>query len=551
MQTRVKAGELVPIEDRVQWTLGTRLVFAILVGAVWLTGLGGKAHGDTHVWVLGLVGWPLVTVLALFAGRLGRRVARTSLTATMLGDGVFLAFAWWATGALGSPLSYLVILHAISVTLLASFRTGAKLTVWHSMLALLLLEATRAGVIGTSGADFSQGNLWLYLAAMWTAVLGTASFAAHNERELRRRRYDSEVLHQFGLDVVAKADSAGVAVALAEFARAELGAHRTAVVAYSADTNDSQAANRLLAVLVDGDRDAIVQRMIATPYRTSVVTAATASGQTLLRSRLDGSSDPWLSEVMPGARAVIIVPFALEQVRGALVMQMGRSGNWAPRVERRVVNTAEQATNQAAGALELSVLTERLRALSHTDGLTRVANRRRFDEVLETELQHAAATGTQLGLLLVDIDHFKRLNDTYGHQVGDEVLQQVAKAIRNECPDPHLVARYGGEEFAVVLVGTDPVGGLAAAEGVRRAIANSTSSVAVTASLGVASYPGHGLSPAEVIAAADAALYRAKANGRNQVQAGEAAAPSKFGRTADSVELPAQQESSGSPTTAR
>ncbi|GGK18360.1 hypothetical protein GCM10010124_08700 [Pilimelia terevasa] len=543
MQNKVKAGELVPVEDRVRWTLGTRFLLAALVAAVWLAGLGGDPRGYTHYWLAALVGWPVLSAATLFAGRLGRRGTRISLTVAMLVDGVLLTFAWWATGELNSALAYVIILHAISVTLLASFRTGAKIAVWHSVLALMILEADRAGQFGGSH-PYAAGELWLYLAAIWTAVLGTASFAAHNERELRRRRYDSEVLHQFGVKVVSSSDPDAVVSALAAFAQAELGAHRAAVLAYSTEVVDP-TTQRLLAAVVDGEGAPAVHRMLAHAHPQSLVGAAMASGQTLLRSRLDAAHDPWLSEVMPQARAFIVVPFVLDQVRGALVMQMGRTGKWAPRVERRVVNTAEQATSQAAGALELSVLTERLRALSHTDGLTGVANRRRFDEVLEAELRHGGETGTHLGLLLIDIDHFKRLNDTYGHQVGDEVLKQVAQAVRAECPEPHLVARYGGEEFAVVLSGVDPVAGLAAGEAVRRAIAQSSASVPVTASIGVASYPGHGLSAAEVIAAADAALYRAKANGRDQVQAGEAAAPSRFGRTADSTDAGVPENTSG------
>ncbi|HEX5740841.1 MAG TPA: hypothetical protein VFY17_04715, partial [Pilimelia sp.] len=191
MQQRVKVGELVPVEDRAQWVLATRLVFAALVALMWLSGLTGEVHGGTYPWVWGLLCWPLLTVTTLVAGRMGRRVVRSLLTATMLGDGVVLAFGWWATGDLSSPLSYLVILHGVAVTMLASFRTGVRIALWHSILALLVLEATALGHLGPAQA-YSSDRLSLYLCAMWIAVLGTASFAAQNERELRRRRYDSE-----------------------------------------------------------------------------------------------------------------------------------------------------------------------------------------------------------------------------------------------------------------------------------------------------------------------------------------------------------------------
>ncbi|HEX5741373.1 MAG TPA: GGDEF domain-containing protein, partial [Pilimelia sp.] len=329
----------------------------------------------------------------------------------------------------------------------------------------------------------------------------------------------------------------------------ELGARRAAVLAYTSEAGDAGAA-RLLAAVADGGAP-VIHRMTAAPHPRSAVSAAWAADGTVLRAHLDARVDPWLAERMPQARALIVVPFQLAEVRGALVMQMAQGTGWAPRVERRIVNTAEQATSQAGGALERAVLTERLRALSHYDGLTRVANRRHFDEFLARELGNAGTTGTQVGLLLVDIDHFKRLNDTYGHQVGDEVLQQVAQAIRGRCPDPHLVARYGGEEFAVVLLDTDPASALAAGEDVRRAVAEAAAALNVTASIGVACYPGHGLAPAELVAVADAALYRAKAGGRDQVQPGEVAPPRKFARMADGAPQAPAGNGSASPAAAR
>jgi diguanylate cyclase (GGDEF)-like protein len=529
MTERTPPGELVPVEDRIRWMLLCRIVLAAAVVAVWRT--TPTAHGEATAWLSVAAGWTSLSVLSAVAARFGRRSARTALTVTLLGDGALLGIAWWATGALSGFAGYAVLLHAVAVTLLASFRTGVKLAVWHAVVALLLLEATAAGLLGPA-SPVPLAGLAVYLAALWTAVLGTASFAAMNERELRRRRYDSEALRDFGLAIGSATGPAAVVGALAGFAAAELSGRRAAVLAYTRDGE----GGRGIGAVAEGAGPPVTHHVGEGASGPGSVVPVTSAATTALLSRLDPTADPWLSGALPGARDLIVVPFRLEQVAGALVVEARpqrlpqrrprrrserrserRFRPWsARRVERRIVGTAGQATAHAAVALERAVLIDQIRAASETDGLTRVANRRRFDEVLPAALERARADGTDLALVMIDIDHFKRLNDTHGHQVGDEVLRQVAQVIRAECGEPHTVARYGGEEFAAVLVGVDPVAALATAERIRAAIAAAPTTTPVTASLGVASCPAHGEKPVELIAAADAALYRAKAAGRDR-----------------------------------
>ena len=169
-----------------------------------------------------------------------------------------------------------------------------------------------------------------------------------------------------------------------------------------------------------------------------------------------------------------------------------------------------------------------LRSLVFADGLTGVANRRRFDEALLSEWRQCQRAGTPLALLMIDIDHFKRYNDHYGHPTGDACLQQVAavlKAAMQRACD--LVARYGGEEFVCLLPGCDQAPALAKAQALQaalaaQAIAHEASPTAawVTLSIGVAvAQPQAGGSPAALVAAADAALYSAKHRGRNCISA--------------------------------
>lgn len=170
----------------------------------------------------------------------------------------------------------------------------------------------------------------------------------------------------------------------------------------------------------------------------------------------------------------------------------------------------------------------RLSALAHTDALTGLANRRALDEVLDREWQRARRDEAPLSLLLIDADHFKLFNDSYGHPAGDSCLRRLADAAARMARRPaDLVARYGGEEFAILLPGTEDTDAMALGERLRSAIAglhlpheNNRPAGVVTVSIGVATarpWSDRGSTPAALVAAADAALYRAKDGGRNCV----------------------------------
>lgn len=175
-----------------------------------------------------------------------------------------------------------------------------------------------------------------------------------------------------------------------------------------------------------------------------------------------------------------------------------------------------------------------LQTQSGQDWLTGLANRRRFDEMIQQEWARAKRDETSLGVLMLDIDYFKQYNDAYGHPAGDACLQRVAKAISEVVHRPgDLPARYGGEEFVVVLPQTDVAGAALVAEKMRAAVEarrmqhmNSRASDRVTISVGAAAMvPQEKGEPAILIAAADQALYQAKREGRNRVRsyAGESA----------------------------
>jgi len=174
----------------------------------------------------------------------------------------------------------------------------------------------------------------------------------------------------------------------------------------------------------------------------------------------------------------------------------------------------------------LMVVNKELQKLSFMDGLTEIANRRYFDEILEKKWQRVKRNKTSLALIMIDVDFFKAYNDTYGHVAGDECLKMIAgilKASTKRATD--LVARYGGEEFIVVLPDTDVAGAAMVGETVRVNVEklgithrNSPISDRVTISVGIAVVgAAWDIVPMDIIAAADKALYQAKQGGRNKI----------------------------------
>ena len=173
----------------------------------------------------------------------------------------------------------------------------------------------------------------------------------------------------------------------------------------------------------------------------------------------------------------------------------------------------------------------KIKELALTDELTSLYNRRYFFDRLSEEMKRSRRFGHGISCILLDIDHFKKVNDTYGHQAGDIVLQNVSTAVRDSCREIDIVARYGGEEIVVLLPGTDLKGSYTVAEKIRETVEDMKNrvdddiTVPVTVSLGVASFTSDDLRKLtdmkQIIQYADSALYRAKEKGRNVVEISE------------------------------
>ncbi len=191
---------------------------------------------------------------------------------------------------------------------------------------------------------------------------------------------------------------------------------------------------------------------------------------------------------------------------------------------------------------ELLETNKRLELLSITDGLTKLHNHRYFQDELARNFEESQRYQRPLSLAMIDIDFFKKVNDTYGHAVGDDVLKRVAALYRESVRSTDLVARYGGEEFAVMMPETSLVDAETFAEKIRHLVESTPMQtqigpLPITVSVGVASVPHTRIHSAkELIIAADKALYRAKKAGRNQVQAEKRHDPSRPTRAGGSKE---------------
>jgi two-component system, cell cycle response regulator len=222
---------------------------------------------------------------------------------------------------------------------------------------------------------------------------------------------------------------------------------------------------------------------------------------------------------LDGAKSLLVLPLiSADEAIGTLTLVARAEKRFGKDVREMLAVIA----NQVAVALQNGLLYRKMETMATTDGLTGLTNHRTFQARFEDLLQRAQRHGHRVALLLCDVDHFKKVNDNYGHPVGDEVLRRVAKVLQEVPRKIDVPARYGGEEFVVILDNVDVAQAKTVAERIRLEIAKvvvetDKGPLSVTESIGVAAFPDDGHDRATLIERADLALYHAKHTGRNRV----------------------------------
>ncbi|MDP3714313.1 MAG: sensor domain-containing diguanylate cyclase [Mycobacteriales bacterium] len=513
-------GESVPVAERLrvmQWLRGAAVLITLVAAYVAPEVVQPDAVTRWYA-VQVAAGYAAVVGLAELASRVLRHRAVTLFSGMLMLDGIWLAATWYLTGQQGSPVQFLILLHLGAVALLASYRTGLKLAMWHSLLLYAAYNFAQTTDFAAAPGNGSPGErLSVFVVVLWLVAISTASLSAVNERELRRRRHDLEALTELAESLERTADSASVARTLLDSAIDTFGFPRGVVLA---------GPEGQLPLLASFGLDDEVARRPGRPGASAVVALAHETHEVQLVAGLDVEHDPWIARLMPDAQNLVVVPLSAEgRPMGALVLEHAGDSIGNGRIARRVVSGLERSASYAALALRNAWLLEQVQRLAATDGLTKIANRRTFESTLEREVARATRSAEHVSLVMLDIDFFKVLNDTHGHQAGDEVLRNVAAALSCECRDFDTPARYGGEEFAVVLPGCGPEEAVIIAERLRLAVSAAPSIVPITSSAGVATYPSHAGDADTLVRAADDALYRSKADGRNRTTVSEGVPP--------------------------
>lgn len=508
--------------DRADYTalsdrMSALLVLRIAIAAV-VVGWGlvrPEVLGIASQTVVGVsVGYLGIALVAEWARRRSGSRGFTFIAAILLIDGLYLGWAMYATGGTQSPIRFLVFLHLVAVSLLASYRTGLKVALWDSLLLIVVLYAQAAQLVPPvdvqpgAAIEFERMPV-LNVLAFWLFALATSVFSAMNERELRHRRSDLQALVDIGARLDDVSDPVRQSQTVIDGLADRFGFERGVVVGASDD---------LMVVLASAGTD----EPPTIAFRPDAIVAKAWERREILAVRqLEPALDPVLSTLLPGARNILVAPMIADgRAVGAVIVEhpSRRVGG----IDRRVASVLGQLCAIAALNLRNAVLLRHVQDLAERDSLTGAANRRMFQMSLERVLESTSATRTRDGVtavLFIDLDDFKIVNDSLGHAAGDALLQAVTERISASVRTGDLVARLGGDEFAILTTDApDLKRSLAMAERLTRELRApyllGEHHVSVTASIGIASARNEHESASDVVRNADVAMYMAKANGK-------------------------------------
>lgn len=505
--------ELTALDERLGLLLVVRIAFVVFVvmGAL-------LAPGQVVVDVAQI--GPISAAYLVVAGaaewyrRSGLRGRMRVHRAVLPLDAVYLAVVATPSGGPRSPLVTLFAVQLIAVTLLGSERAGLRTALWDTFLFVVIQTMQLQGRIGSflgvhQVAAPSPAETAVAIMGFWVVAVCTAVCASVSERELRRSKAETAALAEMAAALEGVGDEEQI---LAVLLRSLLGVFpfRRAALWYS------RGRRPVGLVLAKRGGEPVVTPVPPLAKMDSVAREAWEAAEPQMHRRLDPEADPVVNGLLPGALNVVVLPLQVEgRDSGVLVLEYGGHPTGA-RLPRRTLTMVAQFTNHASLALRNARLTAERERLAAIDGLTGLANRREFDQVLSREVSRAGRSHDPLSLIILDVDHFKQINDTRGHLAGDEVLRSIASAVREAVREMDLAARYGGEEFALVLPRCEQRDAVRVIERVVAAIRRRPELEGVTVSAGVASIPTNAFDGHSLVSAADEALYRSKRNGRNR-----------------------------------
>jgi diguanylate cyclase (GGDEF)-like protein len=373
-------------------------------------------------------------------------------------------------------------------------RAGAGFAVRTSAVVVALVVAGSVAFVygGLPSAALATGAVLVFATGALASVLV-------DRRARRRSRAGLRVVIELGRELEDVRQVDDLAATLARHTRARLGFDRVMVLTRARERWEGAVATADGGVVFTGPIE--IGPLAERVWRTGAPTRVPSLG-----------GDVVLDELLPSACNVLVVPLVADgDAIGVVLAEWGRG-----RIPDITVDTLAQSAIQAAAMLRNAVLLGDVEHLATRDGLTGLANRRLFEETLTREIARSYRRSTPLSLVVIDVDHFKDVNDTAGHPAGDAVLREVGAALVANTKASDLAARFGGDEFVVLLPDCSGVDAIRVAERLRAAVAREVAAVPITVSAGVGETPANAGDDEQLVAAADAALYAAKREGRNR-----------------------------------
>lgn len=427
-------------------------------------------------------------------------------------DGIYIATVLSGSGDARSTFIFLAYAHIVSVTLLIGFRTGLKMALWQSLLLFSIHYLALAGIVHSTGfSELKDQTLGRQLEvaqvlALWIVAICTATFAGINERELRRRKGELTLIADLSSAVERTRRPADILQLLVKATVDQLSCKRSMAVCIVSGN----------ALVVNGEISAVANKVESVRELGGLIQQCADENRPILVKRIHANENPLLAEYLEDASNISLIPMVAE---GECVAVLATE--WGERNKKRVTRPMIDLLSSIAGRVALSLsntlLLAEVERLASVDGLTGLPNRRVFNQAIQREFARAQRNNVPVSLVMLDIDHFKSVNDTYGHQMGDTVLAESASGVLNACRTEDLPARYGGEEIAIIMPGCPAEEALAAAERIRTSLGAANRTLPGThASAGVATFPSHCDSVESLVAAADQALYASKEDGRDR-----------------------------------